>query len=66
MAEWLRRQTRNLLGSARAGSNPADDECFAMIDGEWPQCEVLLSPNALVHCVANLQQFLSSSYATCS
>ncbi|CDK27537.1 unnamed protein product [Kuraishia capsulata CBS 1993] len=23
MAEWLRRQTRNLLGSARAGSNPA-------------------------------------------
>ena len=24
MAEWLRRQTRNLLGSARAGSNPAD------------------------------------------
>ena len=24
LAEWLRRQTRNLLGSARAGSNPAD------------------------------------------
>ena len=24
VAEWLRRQTRNLLGSARAGSNPAD------------------------------------------
>ena len=28
MAEWLRRQTRNLLGSARAGSNPADCEMF--------------------------------------
>lgn len=26
VAEWLRRQTRNLLGSARAGSNPADCE----------------------------------------
>ena len=25
MAEWLRRLTRNQLGSARAGSNPADD-----------------------------------------
>ena len=23
MAEWLRRETRNLMGSARAGSNPA-------------------------------------------
>ena len=26
MSEWLRRQTRNLLGSACAGSNPAVDE----------------------------------------
>ena len=24
VAEWLRRQTRNLLGNSRAGSNPAD------------------------------------------
>ena len=24
VAEWLRRQTRNLLGFSRAGSNPAD------------------------------------------
>ena len=24
MAEWLRRQTRNLVGSAHVGSNPAD------------------------------------------
>ena len=24
MAEWLRRQTRNLVGSALVGSNPAD------------------------------------------
>ena len=28
VAEWLRRQTRNLLGSARAGSNPAGDAVF--------------------------------------
>jgi hypothetical protein len=26
MSEWLRRQTRNLLGSACAGSNPAVDD----------------------------------------
>lgn len=31
MAEWLRRQTRNLLGSPRAGSNPA--QCVAVIFG---------------------------------
>ena len=28
MAEWLRRQTRNLVGSALVGSNPADVEQF--------------------------------------
>ena len=28
MSEWLRRQTRNLLCSARAGSNPAADAFF--------------------------------------
>ena len=28
VAEWLRRQTRNLLGSTRAGSNPAVVEFF--------------------------------------
>jgi hypothetical protein len=28
MSEWLRRQTWNLLGYARAGSNPAVDEMF--------------------------------------
>ena len=31
VAEWLRRQTRNLLGSARAGSNPAD--CATVLQG---------------------------------
>ena len=25
MAEWLRREIRNLMGSARVGSNPAAD-----------------------------------------
>ena len=28
VAEWLRRWTRNPMGSARAGSNPADCEYF--------------------------------------
>ena len=28
LSEWLRRQTRNLLGFARAGSNPAVVEFF--------------------------------------
>ena len=28
MSEWLRRQTWNLLGFARAGSNPAVDAIF--------------------------------------
>ena len=28
MAEWLRRLTRNQMGSSRAGSNPADCEKF--------------------------------------
>ena len=32
VAEWLRRQTRNLLGSARAGSNPADYAFFSIQD----------------------------------
>ena len=32
VAEWLRRWTRNPLGSARAGSNPADCACFALSD----------------------------------
>ena len=28
VAEWLRRWTRNPLGSSRVGSNPADNEPF--------------------------------------
>ena len=31
MSEWLRRQTRNLLGFACAGSNPAVDDFFLFI-----------------------------------
>ncbi|CAK8682142.1 unnamed protein product [Clavelina lepadiformis] len=35
VAEWLRRQTRNLLGLVRVGSNPADnaDITFAILYG---------------------------------
>ena len=32
VAEWLRRWTRNPLGSARAGSNPADCACFSVVE----------------------------------
>jgi len=33
MAEWLRRQTRNLLGFSRTGSNPVRSEffCFTLL-----------------------------------
>ena len=31
MAEWLRRQTRNLLGFSRTGSNPVRSEFFFII-----------------------------------
>ena len=34
VAEWLRRWTRNPLGSARAGSNPADCACFSILNKE--------------------------------
>jgi hypothetical protein len=40
LAEWLRRQTRNLLGFPRAGSNPAVDvlRTFVVVFfGNWPQ-----------------------------
>ena len=31
MAEWLRRQTWNLVGFARVGSNPAADEYLLLL-----------------------------------
>ena len=31
VAEWLRRWTRNPLGSSRAGSNPADNANFLVV-----------------------------------
>ena len=34
MAEWLRRWTRNPLGSSRAGSNPADNDYFFSLKKE--------------------------------
>ena len=39
VAEWLRRWTRNPLGSPRAGSNPADNESFG---GILPMTTMLL------------------------
>ncbi|TVU35557.1 hypothetical protein EJB05_17453, partial [Eragrostis curvula] len=41
MSEWLRRQTRNLLGFARAGSNPAVDDLFFTIDPHDGQAEAI-------------------------
>ena len=39
MAEWLRRWTANPLGSARAGSNPADVAfCYNSIVVSTPRC----------------------------
>ena len=35
VAEWLRRWTRNPLGSPRAGSNPADNELFFFYRFPW-------------------------------
>ena len=32
MAEWLRREIRNLLGSPRAGSNPVRSALFAFLE----------------------------------
>ena len=31
MAEWLRREIRNLLGSPRAGSNPVRSESYCLL-----------------------------------
>ena len=45
MSEWLRRQTRNLLGFACAGSNPAVDAftflftSFSLSLEFWPNYE---------------------------
>ena len=36
MAEWLRREIRNLLGSPRAGSNPVRSDLFS-----FPCIEIL-------------------------
>ncbi|CAK8693005.1 unnamed protein product [Clavelina lepadiformis] len=43
VAEWLRRQTRNLLGPARVGSNPADnaDITFAIAYGYSEKCDFI-------------------------
>ena len=42
VAEWLRRWTRNPLGSARAGSNPADCARFSVVEaGKLLICSVL-------------------------
>ena len=38
LSEWLRRQTRNLLGFARAGSNPAVVVFFVLFFMELGEC----------------------------
>ena len=35
MAEWLRRQTWNLLGCARVGSNPAGVVSFSFLNQDF-------------------------------
>ncbi len=39
MAEWLRRETRNLLGSSRAGLNPAVVEFFPLSSLTTTDCK---------------------------
>ena len=42
VAEWLRRQTWNLLGSARAGSNPADCDAEFYVSSLHTSCFMLV------------------------
>ena len=56
VAEWLRRWTRNPLGSARAGSNPADCAYFKAICVQTMWLELFMYPKnseqaLLVHMV---------------
>ena len=57
VAEWLRRWTRNPLGSSRAGSNPADNEAFAVLS-HLPTCVaellLLLFDNLKSQCTPNI------------
>ena len=51
MAEWLRRWTRNPLGSPRAGSNPADYEGRMTILVLHRECSLLFGNNQVrTHC----------------
>ena len=43
VAEWLRRWTRNPLGSPRAGSNPADYVNFPFFPPSFQRIEVFFS-----------------------
>ena len=43
VAEWLRRWTRNPLGSPRAGSNPADYVKFPFFPPSFQRIEVFFS-----------------------
>ena len=47
MAEWLRRQTRNLVGSALVGSNPADVAILLTRSERYqPRTRILAFPSA--------------------
>ena len=53
VAEWLRRWTRNPLGSPRAGSNPANNACVFLSTGGGGMLEyVVVRP--LVVCVSSV------------
>ena len=41
MAEWLRRLTRNQVGSSRAGSNPAGCDCQVL---KWQIFKLMKDP----------------------
>ena len=55
VAEWLRRWTRNPLGSSRAGSNPADNEDFAVLPHRLvAELLLLLFDNIKSECTPNI------------
>ena len=47
MAEWLRREIRNLMGSARVGSNPAADVQYKYFSNIYSQCSIEVIASAL-------------------
>ena len=64
MAEWLRRQTRNLLGFPRVGSNPTDRVYFFYIFFFYFFYFLFLFLFLILFCLSSSYYFLSLLYGT--